>query len=384
MAETWKARAWELFVASRPAILWLCIGSSWAVSTFSVVPRWFHDADVRAAAASLVSQGDLDTSASSGDADVDSGRSSSGDSSAAAGGGGILTTLVESTQGPVFVYLYVVWTTVSLVLGAYAFYKTRTTDPGRPSDILGHEGEKGDGASAASVVGRDGEDGGDSDEPRVRLNAVRRETQHLVLPDAPLERSRGGQMRSCPRCHAPKPDRTHHCSTCGRCVLKMDHHCMWTNRCVGFYNYKYFMSLLLWGTIGCAPIALFQMKMAWAILWGPSRTAEDWVILLNFINVVTIVTGTGSLGLFHVRMVMLNFTTLEFMEKDQTAKKGWAAEYAHPWDLGPQLNWVQVFGWNILLWPFPVFPSDGHLDPTRFPISEQARDTLAGRTEELV
>lgn len=25
----------------------------------------------------------------------------------------------------------------------------------------------------------------------------------------------------CQKCSAPKPERTHHCSTCGRCVLKM-------------------------------------------------------------------------------------------------------------------------------------------------------------------
>ncbi|KAK7072850.1 Palmitoyltransferase zdhhc16 [Halocaridina rubra] len=29
----------------------------------------------------------------------------------------------------------------------------------------------------------------------------------------------------CKKCIAPKPPRTHHCSVCNRCVLKMDHHC---------------------------------------------------------------------------------------------------------------------------------------------------------------
>lgn len=31
----------------------------------------------------------------------------------------------------------------------------------------------------------------------------------------------------CRKCWAPKPERAHHCSVCGRCVLKMDHHCPW-------------------------------------------------------------------------------------------------------------------------------------------------------------
>lgn len=29
----------------------------------------------------------------------------------------------------------------------------------------------------------------------------------------------------CKKCIAPKPPRTHHCSVCAKCVLKMDHHC---------------------------------------------------------------------------------------------------------------------------------------------------------------
>ena len=33
--------------------------------------------------------------------------------------------------------------------------------------------------------------------------------------------------RWCDRCRCPKPDLTHHCSVCKRCVLRMDHHCPW-------------------------------------------------------------------------------------------------------------------------------------------------------------
>ena len=29
----------------------------------------------------------------------------------------------------------------------------------------------------------------------------------------------------CKKCISPKPPRAHHCSVCGKCILKMDHHC---------------------------------------------------------------------------------------------------------------------------------------------------------------
>lgn len=31
----------------------------------------------------------------------------------------------------------------------------------------------------------------------------------------------------CKKCNFPKPNRTHHCSICNQCILKMDHHCPW-------------------------------------------------------------------------------------------------------------------------------------------------------------
>jgi palmitoyltransferase len=52
------------------------------------------------------------------------------------------------------------------------------------------------------------------------------------------QRSVQAAVRYCERCLAIKPDRSHHCSVCQDCTLKMDHHCPWVNNCVGFGNYK--------------------------------------------------------------------------------------------------------------------------------------------------
>jgi palmitoyltransferase len=34
-------------------------------------------------------------------------------------------------------------------------------------------------------------------------------------------------IRYCFQCRCIKPDRAHHCSLCGKCVLRYDHHCPW-------------------------------------------------------------------------------------------------------------------------------------------------------------
>ncbi len=58
-------------------------------------------------------------------------------------------------------------------------------------------------------------------------------------------------LASTPACRAcgPKPPRTHHCSVCDTCVLRMDHHCPWIDTCVGARNHTHFFLFLAW-TVG--------------------------------------------------------------------------------------------------------------------------------------
>lgn len=55
----------------------------------------------------------------------------------------------------------------------------------------------------------------------------------------------------CEKCESTRPPRTHHCSTCDRCIMRFDHHCIWLNNCVGYNNYRQFLLALLYLTLGC-------------------------------------------------------------------------------------------------------------------------------------
>ena len=87
----------------------------------------------------------------------------------------------------------------------------------------------------------------------------------------------------CKYCKEIKPLRTHHCSLCDICVIKMDHHCPWINNCVGQNNQRYFLLFLFHSfcytflvTILTLPILLFHKKY--------SQNDTEVIITKNKVN----------------------------------------------------------------------------------------------------
>ncbi|KAI1102384.1 palmitoyltransferase PFA3 [Jackrogersella minutella] len=127
-----------------------------------------------------------------------------------------------------------------------------------------------------------------------------------------------GELRFCKKCQARKPDRAHHCSTCRRCVLKMDHHCPWFATCIGLHNHKAFLLFLIYSTIFC--FYSFAVSGSWVYAEMLSQTQYGNSLMpVNFI-MLAVVSGIiglviGAFTSWHILLASRNQTTIECLEK---------------------------------------------------------------------
>jgi palmitoyltransferase len=142
---------------------------------------------------------------------------------------------------------YSLWGCVHLILfnggslfGMYCHWTTMTTDPGSvPRDCVPLPDDVQEQDFKAVIM----ESGGNGHS--LGHNRTRSASQAHIPTYVRKYR------KFCKRCRAFKPIRAHHCSICGRCIIKMDHHCPWVNNCVGIGNQKLFLLFLLSVNICC-------------------------------------------------------------------------------------------------------------------------------------
>ncbi|KAK2464599.1 hypothetical protein APHAL10511_003388 [Amanita phalloides] len=241
------------------------------------------------------------------------------------------------------------------------------------------------------------------------------EDTELELSEALLAEDR--KPRWCKKCMAPKPERAHHCSTCGRCILKMDHHCPWlASKCIGHRTYPAFVHFILGITLQAIYIGSISAQAIWYSFEHPFQVdtytpVHELCLALAGI-IFTLVMG--SFFLYHVYLILTNQTTLEnispffllrhlpelrFPHGDQVRtlsdppkehelsyKQRALVKRAHGslrmYDMGWRRNVAQVFGtgghygWVRRLWYGGSSPGDGRQFP-RHPRTEQVLGKLA-------
>ena len=163
------------------------------------------------------------------------------------------------------------------------------------------------------------------------------------------ERKRTMFPRFCRSCLMVKPDRSHHCSVCNKCVLKMDHHCPYVNNCIGLKNYKYFMNMLTSGTAGSLFIS-FTMWEGVSLTWEDSNFTLNFQVILGlayFGNIVLSIV-LSAFTIFHLFLISNGLTTIEFREK-MTVKFE-----KSPYHISCLGNFLAIFGKNPLFWFIPI------------------------------
>lgn len=194
-----------------------------------------------------------------------------------------------------------------------------------------------------------------------------------------------GGMRYCEKCNLIKPDRCHHCSICGVCILKMDHHCPWINNCVSFTNYKFFVLFLGYTFALCLfvgsttfPYFLKYWSMPDAstkplIPVNSSDTSQistpemtnmspysvpfsvKFHILFLFFVSTMLSFGVIFLLGYHVHLLLYNRSTLEAFRPPLMTY----GPDRNAFNLGKKENFLQLFGRSKLLWFVPLFTTEG-------------------------
>ncbi|XP_028651477.1 palmitoyltransferase ZDHHC16A isoform X2 [Erpetoichthys calabaricus] len=200
----------------------------------------------------------------------------------------------------------------------------------------------------------------------------------------------------CRKCITPKPARTHHCSICNRCILKMDHHCPWLNNCVGHFNHRYFFSFCLFMTMGCVYCSISSRNMfidaynaveTYYQTPPPPYTSKERIfhkcVIYLWVLCSSVALALGGLTLWHAMLISRGETSIERhinrKEQHRMQKKG--KTFRNPFNYGRLHNWKVFLGVETRShWLTRVLLPSGHppygdgLTWTHYPIS--TRNTM--------
>jgi len=169
--------------------------------------------------------------------------------------------------------------------------------------------------------------------------------KNLSAPSELLElntKKYGNKQRPCRHCQIIKPKEAHHCSTCKRCIIRMDHHCPWINNCVGALNQKYFL-LFLFYTCLCSLFCLGTLGHHFINCAGGGgrrrhavkRSIPDWCenedyngvaatvsMAMNFAEGILFALFTFIMGCDQVSHIVSGTSTIDKMQGKLENRKG--------------------------------------------------------------
>lgn len=223
-----------------------------------------------------------------------------------------------------------------LVLAIWSHLKTSFTDPGTPESPEWQ-------AWATMRRGSHSEDQWRSECEKIYANDENFKSRLKPLP---------GKPSWCKQCRHERPERAHHCSSCGVCILRMDHHCPWIASCIGWRNHKYFLLLTWWTFLACLAFLLTLFNSASLQKVSVSITSVSVGAIVAVMGVVIFGLLSGFIFCISLHAGMRNYTSIEnhFHEEN-------------PYCLASSFqNLEQIMGPLDLRWLIPVCttrPSNG-------------------------
>ncbi|KIM30972.1 hypothetical protein M408DRAFT_65457 [Serendipita vermifera MAFF 305830] len=141
-------------------------------------------------------------------------------------------------------------------------------------------------------------------------------------PRVPLPRDlrvRAGAVRVkyCTTCKIYRPPRSSHCKLCDNCVEGCDHHCPWVNNCIGRRNYTSFFTFLFFANSTLLLVIITSALHLWLLI--NRAFAPDFASAIKdapgstaaFVMSVLVLGPVAALFFYHVRLMLLNVTTIE-------------------------------------------------------------------------
>lgn len=116
----------------------------------------------------------------------------------------------------------------------------------------------------------------------------------------------------CIFCLYIRPERSHHCKKCRKCILKMDHHCDILNNCIGYYNYNLYMTFLFYSNF-----LLLYIFIIWIDMLIHYYSNYGWIdtkckiITISSILIVVAFISVADLFIIHLTFLARGVTTIE-------------------------------------------------------------------------
>ncbi|KAJ3857942.1 DHHC palmitoyltransferase-domain-containing protein [Lentinula lateritia] len=184
------------------------------------------------------------------------------------------------------------------------------------------------------------------------------------------------ELTKCRKCGQQKPERSHHCRICNRCVLKYDHHCpVRINQCVGLYNERHFVLFMAYLCISTFCFCVLGYPQFFDAL-GLTFKRDPWphhvpvlMYIIEFILSGVLCFAVGIMLMFHLWSIGHGETSVESQDNEFYSRmaKNRGEAFVNSYDLGISRNLRLFFNlgrggypFYTLLFPFRILPyTDG-------------------------